>query len=67
MDDDSNDSNSGFFGENSYGVESDEEVKNNDQAEHELLNEPRLKPEIINEEWWFVDLYFNNELFLNKQ
>jgi hypothetical protein len=47
---------------NSYGVESDEEVKNDENVEHELLNEARLKPDIINEQWWFVDLYFNHLL-----
>ena len=45
---------------NSYGVESDEEVKNDENVEHELLNASRLKQDIINEQWWFVDLHFNH-------
>jgi hypothetical protein len=52
---------------NSYGVESDEEVKNDENVEHELLNASRLKPDIINEQWWFVDLYFNHLLLEDNE
>lgn len=67
MEDNSNNSdNSENFGVNSYGMQSDEELNNYENDEHELLNETRQRPEIINQQWWFVDLYFTNQLLLDK-
>ena len=67
MEDNSNNSdNSENFGVNSYGMQSDEELNNYENDEHELLNATRQRPEIINQQWWFVDLYFTNQLLLDK-
>ena len=50
MEDNSNNSdNSENFGVNSYGMQSDEELNNYENDEHELLNETRQRPEIINQ------------------